>query len=480
MRITRKQFNEMLALAKSLTGAARKELMAKLNGCTIVDTDDKGVETEVIAKVIDEAGEEPEASTQTEDEIVEKAAKKAEEVIIAKANAPANRPAITQPTIEVKAGVPNWARKHAPTYFKGVRDGKTAEERAFRFGMWAIAAVGKSSKATKWCSENGIPVQWVEDTESKAAHGENANELGGFLVPEEFDADLIDLRLQYGVFRRNARYTPMSSDTKNRSRRTGGLTAYFVGEAQAGTVSNKGWDRVQLIAKKLMVLALVSNELNEDAAINIGDDLAQEIAYAFAYKEDLCGFLGDATSAYGGILGVNTRLTTVNGVDEGGGLILAAGNAYSEIILSDFNRTVARLPSYARLGAKWYASPTFNDSVMQKLAFAAGGVPGMEIINGVPTNKFLGYPVELTEVMPVTEANSQVCAVFGNLQMAAMFGDRRGTTISFSEHATVGSINCFETDQIAVRGTERFDINVHDVGTATVAGPVVGLITAAS
>ena len=38
----------------------------------------------------------------------------------------------------------------------------------------------------------------------------------------------------------------------------------------------------------------------------------------------------------------------------------------------------------------------------------------------------------------------------------------------------------FAEDQLAIRGTQRFDINVHDVGNTTAAGPIVGLITAAS
>jgi len=59
-------------------------------------------------------------------------------------------------------------------------------------------------------------------------------------------------------------------------------------------------------------------------------------------------------------------------------------------------------------------------------------------------------------------------------------GDRRGVTIGMSTEGTVGSDNLFEQDCSAIRGTTRFDINVHDVGTATVAGPVVALIGKAS
>jgi hypothetical protein len=33
-----------------------------------------------------------------------------------------------------------------------------------------------------------------------------------------------------------------------------------------------------------------------------------------------------------------------------------------------------------------------------------------------------------------------------------------------------------DSDQVGALGTQRFDINVHDVGDATNAGPVAGLV----
>ena len=91
--------------------------------------------------------------------------------------------------------------------------------------------------------------------------------------------------------------------------------------------------------------------------------------------------------------------------------------------------------------------------------------------------------------MPKVSATSQVCCLFGNLRLAARLGDRRITTIQMSEHA----LNAFEQDEVVIRGTERFDIVVHDVGDpiagqgapksaqlGNVAGPIVGLVTAAT
>jgi HK97 family phage major capsid protein len=59
--------------------------------------------------------------------------------------------------------------------------------------------------------------------------------------------------------------------------------------------------------------------------------------------------------------------------------------------------------------------------------------------------------------------------LFGDLTKSSTFGDRRQTTISVSDQVY------WANDQVGIKGTERFDIVNHDIGTATVAGPVVAL-----
>lgn len=341
-----------------------------------------------------------------------------------------------------------------------------AAKTAYRFGMFALATAGRP-QAVRYCQSNGIPL---------AGHTEGVNEDGGFTVQPELDEAIIILRELYGLFRQYARYTPMGTEVKDRLRRTGGLTAYFVDEEDSITASKMGWDRVKLVAKKLAVLAYASSELNEDSVIDLGDTLAGEMAYAFAQKEDTCGFVGTGISTHGGIVGVTQRLIDVFTVapSAGDGLILGTGNLWSELVLGDFHKVSAALPQYAETGdVAWYCHKQFWENVMFKLALAAGGVPAAEIVQGVE-RRFLGYPVRITQVMASGEANSHVPVFLADLSLAAMFGDRRQTTLAVSEH------DRFSTDELAFRGIERFDINVHDVGAAGTPGPVVGLITAAS
>jgi HK97 family phage major capsid protein len=334
-----------------------------------------------------------------------------------------------------------------------------SNDEAYRFGRFIMAARGHR-KSIDWCSANGLVTK---------GHTESINSAGGFLVPDEFESSLISLRERYGVFRRNARNVPMSTDTKRMPRRKSTLTAYAVGEAAAGTESEQVFDQVNLVAQKFMVLTTASNELNEDAIVNLGDDIANEIAHAFALKEDECGFNGDGTSTYGGIVGV---IPAIEAISSAAGISDATASSFDDVTLANIMELMAKLPAYADSPAcKWYCSKAFYHAVMEKLAYSAGGVTNREIRDGTATPVFFGYPVEFVQVMRKTYTNDTIPLLFGDLSMAAYFGDRRQTSIAFSDSA----LNAFEQDEIAVRGTERFDIKCANLGDATDAGPIVAM-----
>jgi HK97 family phage major capsid protein len=103
-----------------------------------------------------------------------------------------------------------------------------------------------------------------------------------------------------------------------------------------------------------------------------------------------------------------------------------------------------------------------------RLQNAAGGNSTFDLGNG-PVPQFLGYPVRFVQTLPSTGATTVQIAYFGDLAMAATMGTRRG--IELRSDASVG----FVSDTIYVRATERFDIVVHERGTASVAGPLIAL-----
>jgi len=304
----------------------------------------------------------------------------------------------------------------------------------------------------------------------------------GALIPPAFTPRLIDLRESYGVFQGLAQNETMSSDIQSFPRRTGDLTVYSPGEAGTITESNMSFDGVEILARKRAVISKLSNESIDDSALNISDVVATNISWSFSKDIDERGFNGDGTSMYAGDVGIREKLKGLSStIADIAGLFVGSGNLYSELVLADFESVLGLHPDFdTPLGEpKWIVNKRFYTEVMMRLALASGGVTALEI-EGKRANVFLGYPVVFARSMPRTEANSQVCALFGNIDAGAMYGDRKTMEIATS------SDRYFEQDSIAIRGIMRSGITVHDVGNASATeadrepGPIVGLITRAS
>lgn len=361
--------------------------------------------------------------------------------------------------------MPAFNRPKVWSKIKNFKDDNSGDAvtKAMRFGHWLLASRG-NRKSLNFCDANGIQVK---------AHTEGVNSAGGFLVPEEFETELISLREEHGVFRRNARTRPMQSDTLRVPRRSAGLTASFVGEATGGTESTQTFESVLLIARKLMVLTTVSNELSEDSFVNLADDVAGEIAYALAKKEDECGFNGTGSSAFGGINGIVTQIEAGTTGVMYADAALASGE-FADLTLDNIGAMMGLLPAYADTpNAKFYMHKAVWHGCFEAALTSAGGTSAREIKDGYRGQPTLfGYPVEFTQVMRSAYTGNKIGALFGDLSLAASFGDRRQTEVQISDSA----LNAFEQDELAIRGTERFDINVHDVGDSSESGPVVGLL----
>jgi len=109
------------------------------------------------------------------------------------------------------------------------------------------------------------------------------------------------------------------------------------------------------------------------------------------------------------------------------------------------------------------------------LMLAAGGVSRNEI-ESMPVHTYLGYPVRICQSLPKTDAYSQIAILFGDISLSSTFGDRLGQQVK----QTDTNDDDWDNDLLSMKSTERFDINHHDVGDTSEAGPVIGLISAAS
>lgn len=384
-----------------------------------------------------------------------------------------SEPKAKKAVIEIPSNV---RRKSGMLAFTRDRFPNDNQERAYRFGQAVLASVG-NQRSIKWLRDHGIEFRGFNDAE-KRVHSEGINWQGGYFVFDEIDNDMLILRESFGVARQFLRTVSMSSDVRTRTKWSSGLTAYYVGETDAITESTTATKAVKLVAAKIGAIATVTSELNEDAVIDIGDFVANEMAYAFASAEDAAAFYGDGTSTYGGFQGVVPAIT-----NTGTACIhtqTTAGNPETALTLGDFGLTLAKLPAYAMTpNLRWVMSSQFFWGAVARLIYASGGVTTQELA-GTLQPSLMGIPVLFSQKFPTAynvAAGDQVVCIVGDGNQTGDFGDRRGIQISMSDSATIGSTNVFASDEMAVRGTARFAVNIHSVGDSSTPEAVAALKT---
>ncbi len=309
----------------------------------------------------------------------------------------------------------------------------------------------------------------------RKALGETVMTEGGILVPDELALRIIGMLGRYGKFRSNALVVPVGSDRQVVPKVEADLMVYSPGEGGEIDLSDMEFGQVGLTMHKLACLCKASSELEEDSVIALGEIIGTSMTRSIAKKEDEIGFVGDGTVTYFGMTGIVGALRAVDAtIGNIKGLKVGSGNAYSELTLDDFEGVVAILPDDADDGAKWYVNKKFFYGVMYKLARAAGVADLFAILTDRKEKYFMGYEVKFVSAMPSTEADSQICALLGDLQLGAFLGERRQLRIDKSTE------RYFTSDEIGFRGIERIDINAYGIGDTSEAGPIVGLITAAT
>src|SRR5260370_25391156 len=114
-------------------------------------------------------------------------------------------------------------------------------------------------------------------------------------------------------------------------------------------------DLIEHKAKKNAISTKISAELCEDAAFDVGLLFLQAISNALAFKEDDCGFNGNGTQTYGGIIGLLPRI--IDGSHGAANVAAASGhNTYLSLDPTDFSNLVGAVQGYPEPGAQRFIS----------------------------------------------------------------------------------------------------------------------------
>jgi HK97 family phage major capsid protein len=237
---------------------------------------------------------------------------------------------------------------------------------------------------------------------------------GGYLVPDEFERQLIQIIESQNVMRGLATVITTSSGTREIPVESDYGTATWLGENAAYTESDAQFSQKTLSAYKLGTLIKVSEELLQDSFFDISNYIANAFARRFAKAEEAAFVNGDGTGKPTGVIADATE-----------GKVGQTGQTTS-VTADDLIDLYHALKRPYRMNAAFL----MNDStakVIRKLKDQDGQYlwqPGLQL--GQP-DRLLGRPVYISDDVPVMAANAK-SILFGDFSHY-WIADRKGATM---------------------------------------------------
>ncbi len=332
-------------------------------------------------------------------------------------------------------GKPKFWNKHAP----GVPlDGQ------FDFGDFLVAAGAKDmSDCPKEFRATRQKLEEIRDSYSGTVPGD-----GGFLVPEEFRATLLELALEQSITESRATRIPMTAlklripmidVSTNVGQVYGGMVAYWTEEQAELVESQARFGSVLLEAQKLTGLSGVPNELLRDAP---GMAAFVERSWPNALR-----FFGDLAFIRGS--GVGEPLGWLGAQNTGAVEVAAVNGAENTIKAANIFDMFSRMLPTSLGSAEWFLA---HDAMPQIFQLAAADNSPIYMVNGVASNgapvNILGRPVTMTEKTRKLGTRGDIA--FADLSYY-LVGDRQQMEMARSEHAQ------FTKDKTMFRIIRRVD-----------------------
>ena len=258
---------------------------------------------------------------------------------------------------------------------------------------------------------------------------------GGYLVPTEFEKQIVDALKEENVMRKLCKVITTDSERKIPVAATHSV-ANWTAENAAFTESNPTFDQKTIDAYKLTDLIKVSTELLDDSVFDLEDYIAREFAYAFGVAEEQAFCVGTGT-------GQPTGLFTANG----GQLGVTAASA-TAITADEIINLVYALRSPYRKNAKFLMNDA-TVSALRKLKDNNGQYLWQPSVQAGQPDKLLGYEIYTSPYAPTLVAGAYAIA----------FGDFHNYWIADRTGRTVQRLNeLYSTNgQVGFVGTERVD-----------------------
>lgn len=440
----------------------------------------KGLLKEVMSPLMDEALEKAEAKREERIKAIEQMTGEMREKVQALANQPAQKRTLVDVTsgrsmeilhrgyrLDVQ-GMGALARMKQKAAYYGMEQGgppldivdlrgtpilEIPQERRERYAKFVLDVI-----AAKRRNPDLGAMAVLADYSQKAALQEGTAAEGGYIVPEEFTAEILAFARLSSLALQYCRIWPMSSDTRRIPAEDGAVSVAWTAEETAATESEPTLTEVALSATKLDAFGIMSNELLQDSSVDVVSWLTELFGEAIGQELDNQVFNGTGSPCSG-------ILTAACGYSVSFASTLVS---WSSITADHLSQMIQKLPINRLPGSRFFLhrdlmhyvrtlKTTTDDYVFAR---PGAGVPGT----------IWEYPYSQSEKMPARSGAeaADVIAAFGNLRYFAMGRRLQNMTLDLDPYSK------FKEYQTQFRIVNRWGMKIG------LAGGFVRLLTAAS
>lgn len=315
--------------------------------------------------------------------------------------------------------------------------------------MRAAIALTKGDRA----SLKALNAIAMENIEKAGYANTDTNADGGYIVADpEFEAEVEKLTLDYGVAFNEADVRNINSNSIKTNKRGSNVTMYETGQGAAKKGTKLTIQQILVELRKFAAIAIATDELVEDAAIDFWAEVTQGFAEERARIADELVFIDDGGTLYNQT-GVGTGILETAGVATE-----TVGSAITSISWDDLLNAEAKVPTKAFKNGKHYMHRTVWN-VLRQTKDGGTGAYLLPPMAGLQTP--WGTPVVLVDVLRPSTAglNNVGYTVFGDLKRVKLYV-KRGLVLTEGKEATVtdadeNSVNLYEEDMSALRAVTR-------------------------
>lgn len=312
------------------------------------------------------------------------------------------------------------------------------------------------------------------------AQAENDMEGGGYLIPVEFAAQLLNVAIEKSDIMGRCTQVPMQTNAIdypiiNGFDRSGGLVHggvqyYWVDEEGGFTSTNIKFGKVQLRLKKMVGLSYVSAELMEDSPISVTPLINNAFGDALVWTLDDVFITGSGAGKPLGVLNAPCKITVTK----------ETGQAASTVVFENIIKMYARI--WRDANAIWMANRScIPQLATMSLAVGTGGVPVFLPANGAsgrPYSTLFGLPLMFSEHCSALGTAGDILLVdWSQYLVGQKAGANGGIKTASSIHLK------FDYDQEVFRISYRLDgqpwwpavLQPHRGGSGATLSPVIEL-----